>query len=281
MVRGKNQKQRVRKVQSDKLKNFPKVYYISLEECVDRRQSLEKQFSEYGIVPTGVISKKWKDSSDVVEGAFTDLLDGGTKGSLVSHMKMLQKWYEESTDEWGFFCEDDISLKTVAYWDFTWEEFMNRIPNDAMGLQLLTIRDNFDTFNIRKREWDDWGATAYILKRDYVELLMKNYCLFDNHFRIQIYDPKTNSYIHPVVESAIFSFIGDYQGSLFYANDSMYTMPLFVEDVWNFDTTFIKSPENEKFMSEWKKNNTHQKEQHYESAEIVLNYWKNKGLSYV
>lgn len=269
-------------MQSDKLKNFPKVYYISLEGSEDRRKHLEEQFSKYSIYPIGVISKKWDESEDTLEGTLIHTLDKGTKGSLVSHIKMIHRWYEETNDEWGFFCEDDLSLETVKYWNFTWDEFAKTIPEDAMGLQMLTIRQDFDTFDIRKRRWDDWAATAYILKRKYVEILLKKYYVSKKHFKVEIYNDRLSSHIQPLVENAIFDCIELDNGVCFYVQDSMYTIPLLVEDVWKFDTTFIKCPENEKkYKSLWKKVETHQKEQHYESAEIVLNYWKNKGLSYV
>ena len=262
-------------MQSDKLKNFPKVYYISLEESVDRRENLEKQFAEYGITPTAIVSKRWAECDDVLKGLLVDGIDDGTKGALVSHIKMVKKWYEETNDEWGFFCEDDISLETVKYWDFTWNQFMDKVPKDAVGVQMLVITKNFETFDLRKRKspWynDDFGATAYILKRNYAKKIIDKYCVSDSEFKVELYYPPFDSIFYPLVESSIFGLISKEEDGMFYGFDFFYTIPLFVENVSNFSTTFVDHIAPEK----------NQKEDHCESAIEVLNYWKNKGLNHV
>jgi GR25 family glycosyltransferase involved in LPS biosynthesis len=242
-------------MKKNKLENFPSVYYVSLEESVDRQQNLEKQFAEYGITPKAVISKRYSESDDEITGKFLDQMNGGTIGCAVSHIKAIRRWYEETDEDYGFFCEDDLSLETIQYWDFTWEEFIETIPEGSLYVQLLLIRDNYETFEIRKKLWDDWAATAYILTRDYAKLLIDSYCRGEKKFHLEI--PGVNNYAVPLVENILFETI-DKGGS---------AIPLFVEDV-NFGTTF--SPEEDKEVV------NNQKGGHYEARETVLNYWKNK-----
>lgn len=281
MVRERNPSQRLLKVESNKLKNFPKVYYISLEESVERRKNLEDQFSQYGITPIPVISKRWSDSNDIVNGPCIWHLDDGTKGALVSHLKMLRRWYEETNDEYGFFCEDDLSLETVKYWNFTWEELIQRIPQDAMGIQMLIVTpDEFDTFDFKIRRWNDWAATAYLLKREYVERLVKRYCVSENEFYVEIFDPYQNMQYWPLVENAVFKYMGEYNGNFLYGPNVIYSIPLFIEDVWNFNSTFPNAPQDvELAVAQFLQKNTHseQKGGHFECSTTVLNYWKNKG----
>jgi GR25 family glycosyltransferase involved in LPS biosynthesis len=267
MVREKNQKQRLLKVQNNKLKNFPKVYCISLEESIDRRNKLEKQFAEYNISPIITISNRGIDPKDEINGPCVWQLDEGTKGCLISHIKMIKKWYEESNDEWGFFCEDDLSLETVKYWDFTWEEFTLKIPQNAMAVQMLIVSPNpFSNFDIKMREWQEYAVTAYILKREYAKRLIEKYCKSENVFDIEILDPRDSKQYYPMPENAIFEYIGISDGVLSYGKDVTYSVPLFIEDI-SSETTFPQIESTGEFR---------QKDFHIESYLSVLNYWKTK-----
>lgn len=247
-------------MKTNKLENFPSVYYISLEESTDRQKNLENQFAEYGITPTAIISKRYSESDDEITGKFLDQMNGGTIGCAVSHLKAIRKWYEETDEEYAFFCEDDLSLETIQYWDFTWEEFLETIPEGSLYVQLLLIRDEYETFEIRKKQWDDWAATAYILTREYAKLLVDSYCLGEKKFHLEI--PGVNNYVVPLVENILFETV-DKGGA---------AIPLFVEDV-KFATTFSPEEDNEVINN--------QKAGHYEARETVLNYWKTKNKSLI
>ena len=246
-------------MKTNKLENFPSVYYVSLEECKDRRENIERQFSEYDITPTAIISKRFAESDDEITGKFLDQMNGGTTGCVVSHLKAIRKWYEETDEEYAFFCEDDLSLETVKYWDFTWEEFIETIPEGACCVQLLVIRKDYETFDLRKRYWDDWAGTAYIITRDYAKVLVDNYCLGEKKFHLEL--PGTGNVLTPLLENVLFETL----------EDVCYTVPLFVEDTF-LNTTF--SPEEDKEVVD------NQKLGHYEARKNVLNYWKNKMKSF-
>ena len=246
-------------MKTNKLENFPSVYYVSLEESTDRQKNLERQFAEYGITPTAIISKRFAESDDEITGKFLDQMNGGTTGCVVSHLKAIRKWYEETDEEYAFFCEDDLSLETVKYWDFTWEEFIETIPEGSCCVQLLVIRKDYETFDLRKRYWDDWAGTAYIITRDYAKVLVDNYCLGEKKFHLEL--PGTGNVLTPLLENVLFETL----------EDVCYTVPLFVEDTF-LNTTF--SPEEDKEVVD------NQKLGHYEARKNVLNYWKNKMKSF-
>ena len=239
----------------NKLENFPSVYYVSLEECKDRQENIKKQFAEYGITPTAILSKRFAETDDEITGKFLDQMNGGTTGCVISHLKAIRKWYEETDEDYAFFCEDDLSLETIEYWDFTWEEFIEIIPEDACCVQLLVIRKNYETFDLRKRYWDDWAGTAYIITRDYAKVLVDNYCLSEKRFHLEL--PGIRNVLTPLVENVLFETLGNV----------CYTIPLFVEDI-QFNTTF--SPEEDKEV------NGSQKNGHIEAYKIVLNHWKKE-----
>lgn len=238
-------------MKKNKLENFPSVYYISLEESTDRQKKLEKQFAEYGITPTAIISKRYSESDDEITGKFLSQMNGGTIGCVVSHIKAIRKWYEETDEEYAFFCEDDLSLETIQYWDFTWDEFIDSLPEDADCVQLLTIRSNFDTFEIRERYWDDWAATAYILTRDYAKKIIDNY-IKEDAYHLEV----VNCDVMPLIENIIFTSLG-----------KTYTIPLFVENT-EFVSTFENNDDDV---------NGGQKTNHTVARDLVLESWANKN----
>ena len=238
-------------IKSDKLKNFPKAYYMSLEECTDRQFNIKKQFDEYGVSLGAVISKRFHECNDVLTGEYLHQLNAGTAGCCVSHLKAIKHWYDNYDDDYAFFCEDDLSLETVKYWNFTWEQFINNLPSDWDIVQLLTIREDFGDFKLRERHWDDWSATAYILKREYAKKIIDTYIREDS-YHLEI----PNSSVMPLIENILFTTLG-----------KAYTVPLFVEEI-KFQSTFSKEQDDDI--------NEGQKRNHYIANQKVLNHWKNK-----
>lgn len=237
----------------NKLENFPTAYYISLEESKERQESIEKEFSSYGISPRSIISKRFLESDDVVTGKSVHSMNPGTIGCCVSHLKAIKDWYETTDETYAFFCEDDLSLETVQYWNFTWEEFIESIPEDADCIQLLRLKESnkSEDFKFRYREYDDWSVTAYILTRDYAEKIINRYCI-DGKYHLELSNPD----IQPLAEYLFFNDIG-----------TVYSFPFFVENQ-NFDSTFKVSPDHDFDL--------HQST-HLKSYNEIIEWWKIVG----
>jgi hypothetical protein len=233
-----------------KLENISSVYYISLEESEDRQERIENQFSLYNIEVNSIISKRFAECDDKVTGPLVHILDDGTKGCVVSHLKMIEKWYNDTTEDYGFFCEDDLSLETIDYWNFTWKEFIDSLPNDWECIQLCCVRPDEIDIELRERTLYDWSVTAYILKRDYAKKILDRYCLEDS-YHLEIRDTE----FYPMPESV-----------LFYGLGKVYSINLFVEDQ-NLKSTFTQINCLE----------TGQKEYHTETYNHVVNWWKTNG----
>ena len=238
----------------NKLNGFPVGYYVSLEESNDRQENIKKQFFKYDISLNPLLSKRYSESNDSITGKYVHQLNGGTAGCCVSHLKAIKHWYENYDGEYAFFCEDDISLETVKYWNFSWQEFVDGLPSDWDVVQLLTIRDDFGNFKLRERYWDDWSATAYILKRDYAKKVIDTYIKGDTYC-LEI----PNSSVMPLIENILFTTLG-----------RAYAIPLFVENI-DFESTFSKEQDDDV--------NEGQKRNHYHASQTVLNYWKSKTMN--
>jgi GR25 family glycosyltransferase involved in LPS biosynthesis len=211
---------------NQKLEDFPPVHFISIEESEDRRKSLYKKFKNYGITNAAPhIFQRYKDEDHVVYGEYLYRWTGIGRGPTTSHLKAIKEWYNNTDEEYAFFCEDDLSFDTVKYWNFTWKEFFSSLPSDWECIQLSWIKEDFYRFlvELRSRCWCDWSATAYLISRKFAKKLIDNYH-YDDAFHL---DLKGDDVIHreewakiPVVETIIFSALG-----------KVYGFPMFIEDL--------------------------------------------------
>jgi GR25 family glycosyltransferase involved in LPS biosynthesis len=241
-------------IDGNKLEGFPSVYYLSLEECEDRRAHLEEQFAKYNIQKfTPIISKRFAQSDDVITGKCVYQLNDGTKGCAVSHLKAIKKWYNDTDEEYAFFCEDDLSFETVDDWDFTWKEFMKSLPDDWECVQLLYLKTdgNVTSLKLRGHEWDDWAVTAYLTKRSYAKKLIESYCIGDT-YHLELSNPD----MMPLVENLIYDM------------GKTYSVPLFVENII-LDTTFSQDNEHNADLHS---------QTHKGSRDSTVKLWKNKTM---
>lgn len=240
----------------NKLEKLKYINYISLVESIDRQKSIEDQFKKYNITTKAFLSNRFKDSKDIVEGRFVSSLNDGTKGCLVSHVKMIKEWYENTDDEYGFFCEDDLSLESVCYWNFSWQDFIDQLPNDWEFVQCLIIRDEFKEFKFRERLWDDWGVTAYLLKRSLAKKILDTYVI-------------NNKYVFNLPEP--FQDVIPYAENVLTCLGKSYSVPLFTEKCDSFISTFSNKDDKDVNEDGIKKN-------HLESRNKVIEWWQTEGL---
>jgi hypothetical protein len=249
-----------------KLKNFPSVNFISIEESQERRDVLYENFEKYGIQKvTPHIYKRYSDEDHkIIEGPLVNIIG---KGPVTSHLKAIKEWYESADEEYTIICEDDFSFDSVKYWNFTWQDFFNSLPQDWNLIQLCLVReDMFYFFNpevkLRPRCWCDLSCCAYLISRKHAENLIKNYYP-DDYIHLEykgtdkeLREKEQNSYwfLIPHVENVIYSSFEGVQGGI-------YTFPLFVENV-SFNSTWSGATYN------WL---------NVQSCNQILDWWKTKG----
>jgi hypothetical protein len=240
----------------DKLRNFPPVNFISIEESQDRRDLLAKKFNSYGIKNlTGHVFERYKEGDCNLFGEMVIDLKIESKGPVTSHLKAIKDWYNNTNEPYAFFCEDDLSLDTVKYWNFTWEEFFARLPKDWGCIQLAWIRDEFFKFGykLRNRCWCDWSGCAYLISREHARKLIESYH-YDDNFHLDFKGSDTDTREDwakvPVIETVIFSPV-----------TKVYSFPMFVEDVILCNSTYQES----------------QGDMHFGSHHNTIEFWKKKG----
>ena len=244
----------------NKLENFPTIYCASLIESENRRNNIIKEFLNYSIQNINFLlsERQLKDDPNII-GKYKDVMDLGTIGATVSHLTMIKKWYYETDEAYAFFCEDDLSLETVEYWNFSLENFLNNLPENWDCIQLMCIGKNLNKIHLRKRYWDDWSVGAYLISRKYAKILIDSFTCGDKF----LLEYPEDHYWAPLAENLIYyspKSVIDQKISY-----DVYTFPLFVESI-EFISTFHGRSLEEKY-----------KEDHLESYINILKWWKNTG----
>lgn len=269
-VRDKVKDALVTNIIKNKLKNFPPINFISIEESEDRRKVLYDSFEKYKLSNiTPHIYKRYNDLDHQISGEECDIIiPKQHRGPVTSHLKAVKEWYENTDEDYAFFCEDDLSFETVRYWSFTWTKFLNKLPENWECVQLCFISthndytderlSNLDSI-FRYRDWCDWSACAYLIKRSQAKNIVENYFNGDEiilKYKGLDYDGRKNSdprWLIPSPESMVYSY---------FKENSIYFIPLFLESI-NFNSTWVTDEVQNSF--------------HTYSNISVLNWWKTVG----
>lgn len=224
-----------------KLDGFPKVYYVTLDEMIDRQKYMNDQLDYYGIKHEAFISKRFNDMNPKpsVFGQFADTLGQGV-GVVISHIKCMENWYNNTKEEVAIFCEDDHDFSSIDSWNFTWNEFIENLPNDWECVQLVRITNGFvhnypPISNEEAYERDlkldfrigRWWGGASLMRRSWVEKILHRHVVGENIYRLDI------GYVQPIIENVLYMDLG-----------TVYNFPLLTENN-NFQGTIKQCSDEE------------------------------------
>ena len=158
-----------------RLRNFPHVYYVNLDNRRDRRIYMEDQFQQWRLEYTRVSSSKYAESK---VGEWSNKIDGKCKnlpvyvvGNAITHLEFMKDWLSTSTDPFLCLMEDDYDLNLIQYWNFNWDYLMNRVPYDWDCLQIGFESTKFIPFFLHPKLNHSYFGPV-ILQRDYVEKIL-------------------------------------------------------------------------------------------------------------
>ena len=159
-----------------KLKNFGPVYYLNLDGQPERKEYMESQ-CDYGEVKDytriSAYDGREDDLSDILKGRYPDGMSGGEVGCTTSHLKALKHFLENSDSKYAIIMEDDCSLDLVHYWNFTWNDFISKVPYDWDVVQIAIICTGDVHLKIHKRFVNEFSTACYIITRHHAEKMMK------------------------------------------------------------------------------------------------------------
>lgn len=167
-----------------KLKNLPPVYYINLDDHVQRREFMEKQFEYWEIENYTRISAydgRVSDLSEILKGTYPESMTSGEIGCTCSHLKAIKQWYETADTPYALFMEDDVDISIARFWNFTFSDFMGRAPYAWDCLQLAIISTGDINVPVHTRFVNNFSTACYVLTRRYAKKLIDLHVRGENY----------------------------------------------------------------------------------------------------
>jgi GR25 family glycosyltransferase involved in LPS biosynthesis len=167
-----------------KLKNIGPIYYLNLDGQPERKQYMEDQFKYWDVENYTRISAydgRDDDLSEIIKGKYPDNMTTGEIGCTTSHLKAIKHWYETSDTSYAIIMEDDIDLQTARFWDFTWSDFIAKVPYDYDVIQLAIICTGDLHVKLHKRFVNDFSTAAYIITRHHAQKLLQHHTRDDKY----------------------------------------------------------------------------------------------------
>jgi len=218
---------------NNKLKNFPVVNYPNLIESTDRKEFMEQQLEKYGLTGNAYATERYETFQNNIEiMSAIPLPNSNQHGVTISFLNMMKEWYEQADEQYGLFCDDDVSFESVDYWNFTWQDVLDNLPDDWQCVQLIRLNEWNDhglmlgnnhvmpDLKLKRAGYYDWG-TSFICKRSYVKKVLDRHIRGPNTYDFSIKIRDTHDQFLPfTVEHALLAEICD----------QVYNFPILLEN---------------------------------------------------
>lgn len=169
----------------NKFQNFPHIYYINLDNRIDRKKYMEDQFYYWKLKYTRVSSSKFLSSNltswgnDYVAGKITGI-PAYVLGNAVTHLEFMKEWINSGSEDYLLLMEDDYDLNLFEYWNFDWNYLMSRLPYDWDCIQLGFESAEFIPFFLHPKLRHSYFGPV-MMKREYVEKILDLHCYGDKY----------------------------------------------------------------------------------------------------
>ena len=159
-----------------KLKNFGPIYYLNLDGQPERKEYMESQFKYWELENYARISAydgREDDLSDIIKGCYPEMMTSGEVGCVTSHLRAIKHWLDTSDSPYAIIMEDDCDLSVAKYWNFTWQDFISRVPYAWDVIQLAIICTGDIVVPVHNRFINDFSTACYVITRHHAEKLMR------------------------------------------------------------------------------------------------------------
>src|SRR5210317_1981822 len=121
------------------------------------------------------------DLSDIIKGKYPDMMTSGEIGCVTSHLKAINHWYQTSDSPYAIIMEDDCDMSIAHFWNFTWADFIARVPYCWDVIQLAIICTGDIVVPIHTRFVNDFSTACYMISRHHAEKLIKHHIRGDKY----------------------------------------------------------------------------------------------------
>lgn len=170
-----------------KLRNLPPVYYINLDDHNERRTFMEGQFKYWEIENFTRVSAydgRTSDLSEILKGTYPENMTSGEIGCTCSHLRAIKQWYETSDSPYALFMEDDVDISLARFWNFTFADFICRVPYAWDCIQLAIISTGDINVSIHTRFVNSFSTACYIITRRYAKKLIDLHVRGEDLYRL-------------------------------------------------------------------------------------------------
>jgi len=147
----------------NKLLNLPHILWINMDESKDRYNHMTNLFEQYPVKNTRIEAINYN--------TITKSYSSKPKQFAVhlSHLKALQYFLDNFDYNHIIITEDDLSFDYVKYWNYTFNNYIDMVPDDWEIIKLFAHYNNYvperiDIVNINDRI--SYGAGCYMIKRE-------------------------------------------------------------------------------------------------------------------
>ena len=162
-----------------KLNNFGPVYCINLDGQPERWHYMEDQFKYWQLTDYERVSAydgREDDLGDIIKGKYPDGMSSGEIGCVTSHLKAMKHWLETSDSPYAIMMEDDCDISLAHNWNFTWQDFIARVPYAWDVVQIAIICTGDIVVPIHTRFVNEFSTACYVITRHHAEKLVKFHC---------------------------------------------------------------------------------------------------------
>jgi hypothetical protein len=180
----------------EKLKGIGPILWINLDKELCRQTHMDNLLSNHEIPNTrisAIDARGSNDVSDLLAGSFPKQVTQGELGCALSHLKAIKYFHEETDLDFIVICEDDIAFDIVAYWPFSWIEFMSHAPYDWDVLQCAITSTKNLRVNLHPRLINDFCAAFYVITRHHASKILKHHARGNQYKLDQNLKPRATS----------------------------------------------------------------------------------------
>ena len=178
-----------------------KYYYINLNTATERREQLEIEFTNNNIDEFIRVDALPYSNYITINGSLKNAKETACHRS---HIKAINEFITNSTDDYAIICEDDLVFEYSKYWRCTPDELIKKAPSDTGIIQLAVIYAQIykqDNPWHKQPDFFNWEAIphvgsclAYIITRKCGIELLKYYETLTNKMIIAPADSKLGIY---------------------------------------------------------------------------------------
>jgi GR25 family glycosyltransferase involved in LPS biosynthesis len=158
-----------------KLKNFAPVFWINLDADSQRRTYMERWliWLELDAQRVSGYDGRIHDLRQYLAGHSPAALSQPEVGCVLSHLRAIRHFVEETEAEYAIILEDDVDFVSVEFWTFNWKFFLSFVPYDWDVLQLAIINHKGVIPKLHPRQPTDFSTAAYAITRLYAQKLLQ------------------------------------------------------------------------------------------------------------